>query len=254
MSKKRQFLLFSERCSGSNVVEALALRNFGFKPCWAHGYKHWPKVGVDWQSVRMPLIVVTREALGYFTSLHRKPWHAAPALRNLDFNDFIRSEWWNVYDKECRVYPGDPKYLQERLEERDPHSGERFANVCRMRSSKLRLMRDALIGAAGPKLHVDFGNLHSDQREIIANLATLFDQPKPRKPKLVVDYKGSGGWRRKLFNRVTYGHFAYPSRVKPRIWSAEDHAWLENNLDLDVEEFFGYGKDAGGIVNAIGSE
>jgi hypothetical protein len=243
-AKDKKYLIFSERCSGSNVVEELVIRNFGLSPSWVCGYKHWPNAKTDWASVDMPLIVVSRNPIDYFKGLYRKPWHAAPGLRNLQFGEFIRAEWWNVYDEECRIEPGDPKYLSERMDERDPITGLRFENVCKMRSSKLGIMRDALLGSTGPKLHIDSLSLICNQGEIVEKVAGLLSRPEPRRKKLVVDYKGGGGWRRRMFNKLTLGRFSQKSYSQNLDINECDISWIWDNLDEGIEGFYGYRRES----------
>ena len=41
---EREFLLFGERCTGTNVVQSLVETNFNMKVSWRFRYKHWPKI------------------------------------------------------------------------------------------------------------------------------------------------------------------------------------------------------------------
>ena len=72
---------------------------------------------------------VTSYAPERLRSLQRTPWHVAPALRGLPMAEFLRHEWWCVWDEDGEVFPGDPRYGTEMMIERDPETQQRFANV-----------------------------------------------------------------------------------------------------------------------------
>jgi hypothetical protein len=100
----KEIQIFSERCSGSNYMEQFIRANFpDVRLSWKSGWKHWipekPIRGND----DLLFLIVCRQPFEWLRSIHRTPWHVAPPLRGLEFSEFIRSEWWCVYDEHARI-------------------------------------------------------------------------------------------------------------------------------------------------------
>src|SRR5205823_2266176 len=64
------------------------------------------------------------------------PHHCAPLLRGLPFSEFIRAQWWCVWDEQATIPKEHPGYLDEMMQERDPETNERFANILQVRTAK----------------------------------------------------------------------------------------------------------------------
>ncbi len=131
--------IFGERCSGTNYVAQLLRRNlFGVQLTDAFGWKHgWPD-RVTGSTEQCLFVVVHRDPFAWAQSLHRQPWHAAPALRDLPFDRFVRAPWWCCWGQDMELAADDSRAGTEMLHERDPATGERFADILRLRTAKLR--------------------------------------------------------------------------------------------------------------------
>lgn len=229
--------IFGERCSGTNYLEHLLRRNVPEVPLtWEFGWKHFfPRPGAEAADDCL-FVVIYRNAFDWLRSLHRTPWHAAPELWHLDFARFIRAPWWCVYDEHWPVAPDDPRYGTELLIERDPVTGERFANVLRLRSAKIRAWED-LRARARHAAAVRYEDLNADPAAAVAALAGAFGLPQlPAFRPVREDKGGSRRYRRKVY---------------PPIGEA-DLQFILAELDPALEALAGY--DLAALAEAVRAE
>lgn len=132
----RRLQIFGERCSGTNYVAQLLRRNLGLEPTDAHGWKHGWLDRVEGPAPDTLFVVVHRDPFDWLRSLHRMPWHAAPALQGLPFAQFLRTPWWCEWGQHMELGAADPRRGTEMLHERDPATGLRFTNVMALRTAK----------------------------------------------------------------------------------------------------------------------
>jgi hypothetical protein len=131
--------IFGERCSGTNFLRLLLQENIESVPIrsdfgWKHSFHQTDLEGAD----DCLFVVVCRNPFDWVRSLHRRPYHAGPTLKRIPFSEFIRREWWCVWDEDARKAPDDEVYGTEMMSERNPETGERFPDVLRMRTAKIR--------------------------------------------------------------------------------------------------------------------
>ncbi len=231
--------VFGERNSGTNYVNSLIMKNcvsrnmrglynaqnkidFG----WKHGF---PSVTSGPDDVLA--IAVYREPIAWLHSLCRAPWHTAPHLRKLSFSQFIRSEWMSVIDDEgFGIAQDDPLWRGELMADRDPMSGQRFANAMRLRNAKNR-------GFAS--IDTRFGNV------LRVNYETVLANPEPFLNALCRTY---GLVRLKTFDpivhdRATPARGVYQAKPVPFVSDA-DLEFIRAELDLETEHQLGYYLDA----------
>lgn len=139
MAQIHRIQIYGERCSGTNFLERLLVENLksvsvGRDYGWKHGF-HSPDLE---DADDCLFVVIYRNPFDWLRSFHRRPFHAAPALRGIPFSAFIRREWWCVWDEAARHPPDHETYGQEMMSERDPETGERFPDVLRLRTAKIR--------------------------------------------------------------------------------------------------------------------
>ncbi len=137
-TRPRRLQLFGERCSGTNYVAELLRRNVGLRATDEFGWKHgWPQ-GVIGPAADCVFAIVVRDPFDWVRSLHRQPWHAAAPLRDRPLAQFLREPWWCEWGRDMTLAAHDARRGTEMMHERDPATGERFANVMRLRTAKLR--------------------------------------------------------------------------------------------------------------------
>ncbi|WP_371229123.1 hypothetical protein [Roseovarius sp. 2305UL8-3] len=141
-----EIAVFGERNSGTNLAHALLQQNipafenspgdrigkFGFRYGWKHGFP---------QMLAAPdttlAICLFRHPETWLRSMHARPWHAGPDLKDLPFAEFIRTEWQTRVDEtNFGVNKADPRALAELHWDRHPLTGERFENILALRNAK----------------------------------------------------------------------------------------------------------------------
>lgn len=209
-----QFQVYGERCSGTNYIIRLLERNLtSAKFTELFGFKHW---FVD-DSLTLPDdvlgIVVTRNSYDSLRSLHEKQWHTHPSLRGLPLEDFLQTEWHCIWDDEFwGVDECDPRWKKEMAHERDPRTGERFENVCRMLEAKFRNWK-ALMKRSKNAFHVDYDVARRDPEQFLQEISSTFGI------KTTYDFVPVNGYKG-LTDR------AYLPKVYPRL-SAEEVSLID---------------------------
>ena len=241
------YILLGERCSGTNVIEAVVRRNAGLVVSHVAGFKHFPKKltpELADEMRRLPALLVVRHPISWLRSLYAQPWHAAPNLKSLGFSDFLRSEWMSVWDSEANIDPSDSRYGFEMLEDRDAETGQRFANVLRLRTGKLKLMLQTCVVAEAYKV-VRLEDYIERPHAAVADICSVLGKPLVGEPRLIDDYKGNASWKRKLAGALVLGKVVNALRprrgyrAKPQV-SQDDAKFIWSELDHGLEESLGY--------------
>jgi hypothetical protein len=218
--------IYGQRCSGTNIVaQTLAANIPDLQLTDAFGHKHW---FVPPQTLFPPdtlSVVVARNAFDWVRSLHRQPWHAHPDLKAKPFAEFVRSEWYSCWDEHFdHIEPGHPLLGQEMVHERDPLTGERFANCLAKRTAKLRHWA-ALPARAHNVVLVSYDAFMEAPDAVVAKIAAATGLARTDSFHSVSSYKGQG-------------FFAYVPTAYDALDPA-DVAHIEAWLDPEVEAQYG---------------
>lgn len=248
MKSEVPYILLGERCSGTNVIEQVISANSAFKPDWSLvGFKHFPRhesrselTGFE----GVPVILVVREPVSWVRSFYRQPWHAAPALKALSFSDFIRSEWYSVWDLDTFTAPDSEQYLQEMLLDRNPFTHERYQNVMALRAGKLRHMLN-ILDQFPRRMIVRLEDYQSSPRETLRQILFTLGCSIPDSLSIPSGYKVGSTRLSRLLSAVGLSALYRSrtqlsnSRVLPTI-SDDDLAFIQNSLDPALEAMVGY--------------
>lgn len=231
-----RFQVFGERCSGTNYVQALIERNFpgldtavtrrhnGLDVAWRYGWKHgFP--AMPHAPAATLFVVVVRHPETWVQSLHRTPWHAAPALRALPLATFLRSEWQAVIDNVgLGAERNQPGWGDELQWDRHPLSGRRFANVAQLRRAKLEAHL-ALETRCPSAVGIRYEDARNAPQEVVAELARRLRLAASPTFRAVLDSKG---------REVPY------TPVEEADLLPADRAFLWGELDRRMEARLGY--------------
>ena len=222
----QKFQVFGQRCSGTNALVRLLSANFPeLKFCEQTGFKHW--FVPDDRSIPNDtiIVVIARELSEWLHSLHRQPWHAHPAIKDLSFGKFIRSEWHSIWDEDFwGIDEGHPRFGTPIREEMCPASGRPFANVIAKRTAKLQNWL-SLSGRSRAFVAVNHDQLIMSPQDIISKVAAAADC-KPRANFVpVVTYKGQGN--------IAFVRKTYPALTP------EDRIFVGDFVDAKAELAFG---------------
>ena len=231
-----ELMVFGERNSGTNLVHELLARNipvfadspgdrigkYGFRYGWKHGF---PQMLAAPDTVLA--IGVFRHPETWVRSMHRRPWHAAPALKDLPFDAFLRAEWQTrVDEKNFGVTGKDIRALQELHWDRHPLTGARFENILTLRNAKTTGFL-SLPDRFAQCLLLQYEAVRDDPEGCVAHVAQLFDLTPETTFHPVEERRG----------KASDGAFApteYPGL------SDTDRAFLWSQLDRNQEKQLGY--------------
>ena len=222
--------IYGQRCSGTNLVTRAIEANMpGVEITEAFGFKHW-FVPPQTLFVKDTLVlVVARDAYDWARSLHRQPWHAHPELKAKPFDAFIRSDWHSYWDDHFgHIEPGHPMHGDEMLHERDPETGERFANCIAKRTAKLRHW-SSLSNRAHNVALLGYDAFARDPAAFVSALAAAAGLAHHPQFVPITSYKGQG--------YAPYVPTAYPDLA------AADAAHIAAWLDPEIEAAFGLSAD-----------
>ncbi len=234
-----ELAVFGERNSGTNLAHALLQKNipalkdspgdrigkFGFRYGWKHGFP---------QMLAAPettlAICLFRHPGTWLRSMHARPWHAVPALKNLPFAEFIRAEWQaRVDETNFGVDKTDPRALAELQWDRHPLTGARFENILALRNAKTTGFLSLRTRFAHCLLlrHED---ITATPEDFVAHVGAQYGLERRDRFHPVTDRRG----------RVAEGSFE-PARYDPV--SPEDRAFIWAHLDKLQEKTLGLSYD-----------
>lgn len=232
------FVIFSERCSGSNYLHDLILFNLEMKEAnFCH--KHFP----PWHELSQEsyygdprhytfdetddtlFIVLFRNPYDWARSLHKNPWHAADHLRKIPFSDFIRTPW--------ELLPPERDWLVRNcleanpLLDKNPYDGSPFSNIFELRSAKIRTMLQILYKAKNSYC-LNYETVRDNPEGIIQEIENIFTIKAKERFEPVIKYVG--GIR---------GNGLYLAKPYPQL-SSDDLFYINTQLDVALERSIGY--------------
>lgn len=232
----QEHFVFGERNSGTNIAHALLVENIpalaqstgdrngprGFRFGWKHGFPHMvaaPETALA--------IAVFRGPETWLRAMYRRPWHAAPELRGLEFRDFIRRPWHAIVDEQnFGVDKRGRRWGAELQHDRHPLTGERFENLCQLRRAKNQ-------GFLGLKarfancLMVRHEDLTSNPEGFVRLVSEGYKLPRYQQFRPIEARRGRP--REGVFEPMQYAPL-----------DAEDAAFAWGQLDTDQEARLGY--------------
>ena len=231
-----ELMVFGERNSGTNLAHALLQQNiptfahspgdrigkYGFRYGWKHGF---PQMLAAPDAVLA--ICVFRHPETWLRSMHARPWHAAPALKDLPFDAFIRAQWQTrVDERNFGVDDKDPRAMAELQWDRHPLTGQRFDNILALRTAKTAGFL-SLPRRFSNCLLLRHEDLCAQPEAFVDHVATQYALPR------------SGDFHPVKARRGRAGEGAYqPVQYDPLAAQDRDFVWA--SLDVDQEKALGY--------------
>ena len=247
-----KYQFFSERCSGSNFIQATVEANYpALHSTDEYGFKHFLEEKFLEESVfsdELLFLVVIRNPFDWLRSIHRKPWHCAHHLRGLEFSEFIRAEWQCVWDEQAQISRSDSRWMTEMMSERNPlRDGERFKNVMELRKVKYTVWRERL--SAHPNtVFINYDAFNESPRSVLDTLAHAQGLKELETINVPLGYKGRLSLIMKLALFFSFGRIGgYKPKPKHPI-ALVDLDYIVSGLDSDLERQ--YGCDVEALVEA----
>ncbi|WP_298862738.1 hypothetical protein [uncultured Sulfitobacter sp.] len=230
-----KYQVLGERGCGTNIVRKSMQTSLKIMRTEALGWKHsFPFM------VAIPpsflVVCAVRNASDWARSFYKRPWHSNPRLQALDFPTFIRTPWESIVDKVGffeHINP-DLDYAEQEIQwERHPITGERFENIFAMRNLKHRaLLSMRARGASVAYVRLDAFNANPEG--FLADLAAEFSLMPTKHGYSPEKRRMGNNWKKSTAHRAPL----------PETWSKEDGDWMNSQLDHDLEEILGFGRNA----------
>lgn len=223
-----RFQVMGERSSGTNLLHRLVLRNTVLDPSevlgWKHGFPGALAVPSD-----LAVICAVRGPEAWALSMFAKPWHTVPEMQQMTFSDFLRAPWQTTVDR-ARYFSGRHDLVgQPLMADRDPVTGQVFANLLALRRAKLRALLSYL-DRGGTCAVVRTETLQDDPEGLIARLKTGLGLPVAGEPFRGVTRRLGSKFKPSVASRP-----ALPTSI-----SEDDRAFIRANLDPELESALGY--------------
>lgn len=154
----RKVTIFGERCSGTNYLQKLLLKNFDIELVWNYGWKHWPGHNSLENSDDVLFICIVRNPIDWLNSFWEKH-HEVPKelLENLD--NFLNNEFWSIHPKGHEI-----------IEDRNIYTKERYKNIFEMRHIKNKFFIDDLPKKVKNYILIRYEDLLNDYESILNRL------------------------------------------------------------------------------------
>lgn len=229
-TKLRQFQVLGERATGTNVVRKLIEKNVALERTEGLGWKHATPhmVGIPDELL---VVCVVRNAMDWARSMHKRPWHAHPAMQEFDFSQFLRSEWVSIVDRVDdfeEIHPEMSLQGQVLQYDRHPINGLPFENLFQLRRLKLESML-GMLNRGCNTVFVQLEMVQSNPEKFVKLMRRVFQLSSTSERFKPVT--------RRLGNRFHSGTIRPPT---PEQMNDLDRGFMKRQLDLTIESSLGY--------------
>ncbi len=233
--------IYGERNSGTNYLHFLLEHNIknikvGYKYGWKHGFAKVDQMK-DQVNAEDLIICLFKDPYSWLVSMHGKPHHA-PQLVGTTFSEFIRSEWacYTGDNYDVRDLVKDPVTDEtEMLYERNPETQQRFANVIKLRSAKIRKVKE--LQKFWPNIiYMRYEELLQSPRITVCDIAGKFKMKLKGPVQLSKGYFGKNP--NKKWDRSAY----YQEKQYLKHYTQEDLTFVNEQIDWEYENILGYHK------------
>jgi len=234
--------IFGERNSGTNFLHKtiesnlIRLPEIGPQFGWKHGFTNRQRIKKE-DTNSVLFICMFKDPYAWFSSMHEKPHHA-PQLYNMEFSNFIRTEWacykgkkYHLRAQNLELDPILPE--QEMMQERHPKTKERFKNVIELRNTKNKYFLN-LKKLAENVIYLRYEDFYLDPASKLREILAPFDLECKEDFHVSNAYHGKSQklkWDKKEF---------YREKKYLEKFSEEDLDFVNEHLDFELEHELGY--------------
>jgi len=178
----KQFTILGERCSGTNYLEHMIIKNFKIGVTWEYGWKHFyghADYGNANKDVTL-FIGIVRHPIDWLASFQNEPHHLPQKFRQ---------GWSNFLSLPIESYVDG----KEVIEDRNIYTKERYRNIFELRKVKAQFLLDDMPKRVKHFILIRYEDLNKDHRKVLAGLERKFQLKRRHKHfKDVKTYKGMG--------------------------------------------------------------
>ena len=137
--------IYGERCSGTNYLEQLLLKNFNVQMIpHEYGHKHFFGFHNLNDSDNVLFICVVRDPVTWINSFYKNPWHVHPNMTTSTLS-FLSQPFQSVIDKSYqKSFPSNANIGDINKEDVDMYTKKPYKNIMELRHVKLKWMIETL--------------------------------------------------------------------------------------------------------------
>jgi hypothetical protein len=246
-TKITKFVIYGERCSGTNYLEEVMKNNFDIHYTTEHGNKHFFCFNdYNNKSIDNTLFIgIVRNPVYWLNSFCKEMYHV-PEI-NRKFKNFLFNEFYSVLDEERPVTPykdlihGNNNFLLQNnnlyvtkyeLNKKDLNyiTGNKYKNIFELRKLKNDYLMNIIPKKVTNYILINYENLLYNLDKTLHDIQSKFDlTPKHSEYINIKKYKKSDS-----YNFVRQRMITFNTTIIDTIWK---------NLDVNQENYLGYYKN-----------
>jgi hypothetical protein len=130
----KRFIIYGERCSGTNYLQELIELNFDVETTWDYGWKHFFGFNDVSKSDNTLFVCIVRDPYTWINSMYRIPHHITHTIRG-NPHKFLNNEIFSFDD-----HNENRDETKEKMEDRHIYTNERYKNIFELRYTKLHYL------------------------------------------------------------------------------------------------------------------
>lgn len=220
-NKVKSIKIIGERCSGTNYLELLLMRNFdNIEMCKRYGSKHQMRKKLLIKKILKKdlFIIIHRNPYDWIRSMHKEPHHA-PELLYMGFSKFIRNEW-KTFDFSDWISINKNQLENSKIL-------EQFENIMQLRNDKLYYFLNLPIKEENI-IHIRYEDLKNQKNQTLESIEKKFDLIRKSDFQDITTYKKTN----KKYSKSHYNSI-----------SKKDLAFINMNINWDQESILNYSPD-----------
>jgi hypothetical protein len=220
------FMILSERCTGSHFLQYAMTENFHIKYLNNHHkQKHFFGHDNDNYSPKeiesSIIFCLVRNPIDWIDSFFKKSHHV-PNENKTSIESFVNNEWYSVYEE------GENKG-KEIMDDRNIYTKERYKNLFELRKTKNEYFLNTIQNKFKHFMILKYEDLRDNYMKTMDKIRIKFNLTTTNTVyKEIVKYKGS-------YNALY--------TKKPILLTSEMQDYIKKNVDIEQEKKLGYNLD-----------
>ena len=240
MSNIKKFIIYGERCSGTNFLENAILENFDIEISWEQGSKHffcfneYNKRNFD----DTLYVGIIRNPI-YWINSFSKELHHVPEINRQNLKNFLFNEFYSVNDEietspklQTILFNNKPQKIYRYTtmsEDLNYITNKKYKNIFELRKIKNGYLMDVMPTKVKNYILINYEKLLTNYEETLEFIKNKFNLTQKHDTfTKIIKYKKSD-----TYNFVRQRQITLPPFIIDIIWK---------NLDISQESTLGYNK------------
>jgi nicotinamide riboside kinase len=236
----KKFIIYGERCSGTNFLENAILENFNIEISWEQGSKHFFCFNnYDKRNFDDTLYIgIVRNPI-YWINSFSKELHHVPEINRKNLHNFLFNKFYSVNDEieiipklQTVLFNNKPQKVYRystMLEDLNYVTNKKYKNIFELRKLKNEYLMNIMPTKVKNYILINYENLLNNYEETLEFIKNKFNlTQKYHNFKKIQKYKKSD-----TYNFIKQRQITLTPTTVDIIWQ---------NLDIDQESKLGYNK------------